>query len=179
MRIIAGRFKGRRLAPIRGKVRPTSDRLREAFFNVIADSVRGSFWLDLFAGSGAIGLEALSRGASFVHFNDSSETALKTVHRNLEICQVDSGFAVSNLDAETLLREEGVPSFTHLFMDPPYAFPKRKGLLKAVLRSPKLVEDVQIFLEVFKKTNPVSLPEGLDLIRTLKAGDSHIWFLKR
>lgn len=179
MRIIAGRFKGRRLAPIRGNIRPTSDRLREAFFSVIADSVRGSLWLDLFAGSGAIGLEAMSRGASFVHFNDSSETALNTVRKNLEICKVKSGFVVSQLDAETLLRQENEPTFTHLFVDPPYAYPKRERLLTAILQARKLVEDVQIFHEVYKKTSSFSLPEGLDLVRKLEAGDSHIWFLKR
>ncbi|HUG44502.1 MAG TPA: RsmD family RNA methyltransferase, partial [Acidobacteriota bacterium] len=70
MRIISGRFKGRRLAAVKGDVRPTSDRLRESLFSALAPWLQGAVWLDAFAGSGAVGLEALSRGAELVVFNE-------------------------------------------------------------------------------------------------------------
>ena len=77
MRVISGRYRGRQLAPVRGRIRPTSDRLRETLFNIIGEAVVGSKWLDAFAGSGAVGIEALSREARHVVFNDISRDAIR------------------------------------------------------------------------------------------------------
>ena len=83
MRVIAGKYKSRHLAAPQGvQTRPTSDRLRETLFNVVAPRIAGSVWLDLFAGSGAIGIEALSRGARNVYFVESSGVAARTIRKN-------------------------------------------------------------------------------------------------
>ena len=84
MRVIAGKFKSRRLAAPDGiETRPTSDRLRETLFNVVAPQVAESVWLDLFAGTGAVGIEALSRGARMVYFVESSAKAARVIRQNL------------------------------------------------------------------------------------------------
>ena len=109
MRIIAGTCKGRKLArPVRG-VRPTTDRLRESLFNVLGARVEGSFWVDAFAGSGAVGLEAISRGASHVVFNDRSSRARTGVETNLELCRINSGFELYREDAVSLFQAARPP----------------------------------------------------------------------
>lgn len=95
MRIIAGELKGRRLqAPTWDGLRPTSDKLRETLFNVVADRVSGARVLDLYAGTGAIGIEALSRGAAHVTFVEQDPRALKLIERNLHHCGVADRYAI-------------------------------------------------------------------------------------
>ena len=95
MRIIAGKYRSRRLiAPEGMETRPTSDRLRETLFNVVAPSVPDSVWLDLFAGSGAIGIEALSRGARTVYFIESGSRAARIIRQNLASLGIEEGFEV-------------------------------------------------------------------------------------
>src|SRR5215472_2496547 len=95
MRIIAGKYRSRRLAAPAGvQTRPTSDRLRETLFNVLGASVEGSVWLDLFAGSGAVGIEALSRGASMVHFVEHSRRAAELIGANLASLGIEQGFRI-------------------------------------------------------------------------------------
>lgn len=179
MRIIAGKFKGRRLSNIQGQVRPTTDRLREALFSILGDTVQGSVWLDAFAGSGAVGLEALSRGASRVVFNEKDPAALRTLTRNLEISEVGGEAEVYRLDVFSCLRRLSGFTLTHIYLDPPYDFGRFSELLKKV-RQCKAYDpcSTEIFLEVFKKTK-VSL-EGLnlELLRTVRAGDSHLLILR-
>src|ERR1700719_3589817 len=97
MRIIAGKFRSRRLSSLRDvEIRPTSDRLRETLFNVLTagnpSALEGSLWLDLFAGTGAVGVEALSRGAAMVYFVESSKPATELIRRNLQPLGVDGKF---------------------------------------------------------------------------------------
>src|SRR6478752_4762920 len=99
MRIIAGRFRSRRLASLKGdEIRPTSDRLRETLFNVLTPgnpaALEASVWLDLFAGTGAVGIEALSRGAAMVYFVDSSKAAIEVIRRNLHPLELEGQFQV-------------------------------------------------------------------------------------
>src|SRR5262249_59582190 len=95
MRIIAGKYRSRRLAAPAGvQTRPTSDRLRETLFNVLGAAVEGSAWLDLFAGSGAIGIEAVSRGAAMVYFVESSQRAARAIRSNLASLKIDRGFEI-------------------------------------------------------------------------------------
>lgn len=136
MRIIAGKYRGRTLAPIRGDfIRPTPDRVKESLFQILSDRLVGARVLDLFAGSGALGLECLSRGAGEVLFNDASRDSLAVLNKNLKL----SGERVSvyNLDFRAMLkRAEG--KFDLIFCDPPYkeeylgeilALVKERGLL--------------------------------------------------
>lgn len=123
MRVIAGKAKGRRLYAPKGRVvRPTADRVKEAIFDILGDSVTGAEALDLYAGSGAIGIEALSRGAFRAVFVENSKVALATIRRNLEATGLADGATVLSLSTEValdVLAREGA-EFDLIFMDPPY-----------------------------------------------------------
>src|SRR5438270_9830256 len=123
MRVIAGKYRSRKLAAPPGMAtRPTSDRLRETLFNVVAPSVPDSVWLDLFAGSGAVGIEALSRGARSVSFVESSSAAARTIRKNLQSLEIEEGFEVIEREAGIALRmlDAQAVSVDFCFLDPPY-----------------------------------------------------------
>ncbi len=124
MRIIAGKFKGRRLRAAEGlQVRPTSDRLRETLFNILAPKIEDAAFLDLCAGSGAIGIEALSRGAAHVTFVESSRRALAQLIENLAHCRIDEAVEVVQRDVVSAVKQLVAQSrrFDLIFFDPPYA----------------------------------------------------------
>src|SRR5215831_15986132 len=123
MRVIAGKYRSRRLvAPAGIETRPTSDRLRETLFNVLGPAVADSVWLDLFAGSGAIGLEALSRGAGMVYFVESSKRAVAAIRSNLATLNVEQGCELLERDVVAALRllDTRSVAFDFCFLDPPY-----------------------------------------------------------
>jgi 16S rRNA (guanine966-N2)-methyltransferase len=123
MRIIAGRFRSRPLqAPAGLATRPSSDRLRETLFNVLAPRIEGARFLDLYAGSGAVGLEALSRGAEHVVFVERAPAALKVLQANLARLQLTSGFSMRSGSVGAYLRRALKESkqFDLVFLDPPY-----------------------------------------------------------
>ena len=124
MRIIAGQFRSRTLgAPAGLATRPTSDRLRETLFNVLAPRIQGSAFLDLYAGSGAVGIEALSRGASTVAFVERAPAALTALRANLAKLGIGEGFRIHTGSVGGWLRrsEKGSsPTFDLVFLDPPY-----------------------------------------------------------
>lgn len=123
MRIIAGAFRGRRLLGPRGDaIRPTIDRVREAIFNIIASRVPEARVLDLFAGTGAMGLEALSRGAAFSVFVDRSAEAARLIGKNVDLCGArDRTRIIQDLIPSALRRLEGRrEAFDLIFLDPPY-----------------------------------------------------------
>ena len=132
MRIVAGEFRGRRLRPVPEKgIRPTADRIREAMFNILGDRVRGAVVLDLFAGTGALGLEALSRGAAEAVFVDRMDAALRTISRNLDDLGLTNRSRVIRWDLSRNLGPLRArrPAFDLVFLDPPYG----RGLLAPVL----------------------------------------------
>ncbi len=176
MRIIAGKYRGRKLHQPKGAIRPTTDRLRESLFNVLGNGLPGSVWLDLFAGTGAVGLEALSRGASLVVFNDSSREAARLVRRNLETCGVSEGFEVFEKDALTLLNYLRGRRFDFVSLDPPYVYPRYDKLLSKIAET--LDPSPTLILEIFKKTPLDFVQPPWELTRTLKAGDSHLLLLR-
>jgi 16S rRNA (guanine966-N2)-methyltransferase len=124
MRIIAGQFRSRTLeAPAGLATRPTSDRLRETLFNVLAPRIQGAAFLDLYAGSGAVGIEALSRGAATVAFVERAPAALAALRANLAKLGVSEGFRIHTGSVGSWLRrfEKGLPpAFDLVFLDPPY-----------------------------------------------------------
>lgn len=121
MRVITGRYKGRKLAAPAGRdIRPTSDKVKEALFSILTDRIYGSRVLDLFAGTGALGIEALSRGAEYCVFGDSSREGLRLVRENLEHCQVEEKIRVIPGDYRKTLRNLG-EEFDIILMDPPYS----------------------------------------------------------
>ncbi len=179
MRIIAGTFKGRKLGrPARG-VRPTSGRLRESLFNVLGPRVEGSFWVDAFAGSGAVGLEAISRGASYVVFNDHNSRARMGVEANLALCRITSGFKLYRQDAVSLFRSLHGRPVDFVFLDPPYDFRNYDQLLEAVHGA--LAESSPEHLVLLETSGRTSHEVAGDLYRVrrrIRAGDSHILMLR-
>src|SRR5438128_2124880 len=133
MRVIAGTYKSRILKSLKGlALRPTSDRLRETLFNVLAPNIAGSRFIDLFAGTGAVGIEALSRGAVEVVFIENHAPAVTLIRRNLESLGVRSGFQVLASDVVRGLeklaprKQRADQRFDCVFLDPPCASAKRK-----------------------------------------------------
>jgi 16S rRNA (guanine966-N2)-methyltransferase len=124
MRVIAGTYRSRRLIAPRGlATRPTSDRLRETLFNILAARIEGANFADLYAGSGAVGIEALSRGASLVYFADRAAPAVSVIRRNLAALEIRSGFQIESGSVSATLRRlaEAQRRCDIIFLDPPYA----------------------------------------------------------
>ena len=118
MRIIGGKYRGKALAAFKGRdIRPTADRVKESLFNVLAPEISGANVLDLFAGSGSVGLEAISRGADYVVFNDVSKESLAVLRKNCTALKVEP--KIYNLDYRELLSTIDV-TFDVIFIDPPY-----------------------------------------------------------
>ena len=122
MRIIAGEYRSRTLeAPAGMATRPTSDRLRETLFNVLAPRIAGAFFLDLYAGSGAVGIEALSRGAARVEFVERAPAALAALRKNLERLKIVLGFRIHAAGVGSVVRKmKPEAPFDLVFLDPPY-----------------------------------------------------------
>jgi 16S rRNA (guanine(966)-N(2))-methyltransferase RsmD len=139
MRIIAGEFRSRTLhSPAGLATRPTSDRLRETLFNVLAPRIQGAAFLDLYAGSGAVGMEALSRGAASVVFVERAEAALKALRANLARLGLTAAFRIQSGSVAAFLRRQaaGQAGFDLAFLDPPYdAFEEYAGTLGLLGRS--------------------------------------------
>ena len=150
LRIIGGELKGKKLYTIPGTlIRPTSDRLRESIFNILSYLVKEAVVLDLFAGTGALGIEALSRGADSAVFIDNNKKALSVVERNIQSCAVDKRSQIIRWNiVKNLNCIKSVDSkFNLVFMDPPY----NKGLIKPTLinlyDSESLVNEAGIVVE--------------------------------
>ena len=172
MRIVAGTLKGRRLqGPVTDDVRPTSDRLRETLFNVLGPTVKGQRVLDAFAGTGAVGLEAISRGAAHVTFYESDPKASKVALANILHCGVESLCHVIRAD---FLKSTGRADCDLVFLDPPYD----DGGLNAVLRvaGTHVTPGGVIVLE-HRRSRETPTEEG-SLVRTrvLTSGDSGLSF---
>jgi 16S rRNA (guanine(966)-N(2))-methyltransferase RsmD len=145
MRIIAGAFRGRRLHSPKGdKIRPTIDRVREAVFNIIAAEISDASVLDLFAGTGAMGLEALSRGAAGCVFVDQSDEAVRLIRENVALCGVQENVRIVREAIDSAVRRLVAKNelFDLIFMDPPYGkgqIEKTLGILDAVAGQDALV----------------------------------------
>lgn len=132
LRVIAGTARGRRLNSVPGKVtRPITDRVKEALFNILNPDIHGARMLDLFAGTGAVGIEALSRGAEFVHFNDRYHLATKTIRQNLKVTDLEKKADITQMDSFQLLKGEPSSAFDYIFIAPP----QYKGLWKEALQT--------------------------------------------
>ena len=132
MRIIAGKYRGRVLAGFKGKdIRPRADRVKESLFNILAPEIHGANLLDLFCGSGSVGLEALSRGADYVVFNDASRESLAVLQKNLDLLRVKA--KVYNMDFRALLESIDI-TFDIIFLDPPYKSDAGEQALEIIAR---------------------------------------------
>ncbi|MBI4477566.1 MAG: 16S rRNA (guanine(966)-N(2))-methyltransferase RsmD [Acidobacteria bacterium] len=175
MRVIAGQFKGRRLkAPRFEGLRPTSDQLRETLFNILAPHVAGSTVLDGFAGTGAVGIEALSRGARHVTFVERDPRALKLIARNLDACGIVGGYSIirgSVMRASSLLIGE---SFDIVVLDPPYDIEDLSAVVSAV--APLVAEAGTVVLEHARRRHAPTDAGPLVRRRDVRSGDSALTF---
>ena len=171
MRIIAGLYKGRNLkSPPSLNVRPTSDRLRETLFNVIAPVIENSRFLDLCAGSGAVGIEALSRGASRVTFIDRSRRMCKLIEANVQLCRIpEEQWEIYCSEANEFLRQARNEQWDVVYFDPPY----RDDYIKTLQL---LGNNDLVIAEHHHKTDLPEIVETLQRTRTLKQGDSVLSF---
>jgi 16S rRNA (guanine(966)-N(2))-methyltransferase RsmD len=183
MRIIAGKYRSRRLAAPAGvQTRPTSDRLRETLFNVLGASVEGSVWLDLFAGSGAVGMEALSRGAHTVYFVESSSRAARAIRANLATLGIHDGCEVVEREVNTALRLlESRPAVCDFsFLDPPYRKQDDYAQVLAFLSQSRLLKPGSVVIaEHDKHFDPGEGLGALQRYRKLRQGDAVLSFYRR
>src|SRR5438128_4512359 len=184
MRIIAGKFRGRKLKrPLSLHTRPTSDRLRETLFNILAPRIEGACFLDLCAGSGAVGIEALSRRAGHVTFVDRSRKMCALVEANLEALEIDQDeIEVVSSEALEFLRRQikKKPTlFDIIFFDPPYAMDYETVLDYAGENAGRLLsEDGVLIVEHHKKRELEEEFSRLRRYRRLKQGDSMLSFYR-
>jgi 16S rRNA (guanine966-N2)-methyltransferase len=176
VRVIAGRFKGRRLAPAPEGVRPTSDRVRERLFGVIEPELPGAGVLDLCCGTGSLGIEALSRGAASALFVDRSPRSLAVLERNLAPLRAaapELAIGVCRAEALTFLRRRWPsPPPGLVFLDPPYGEPLGPALLAALAarRPARIVYE--------SEDRDLDAPGGLVIERVLRFGDTRVTLLR-
>jgi len=173
MRIIGGQARGRRLKTIKGvKTRPTLDRVKEALFNILGSVVVEARILDLFAGTGSLGLEALSRGAASVTFIEKNKKSIKVINENIQLCGFSDRAVLRNLDVYIFLQQTD-DKFDLVLMDPPY----NKGLairaIEIILKKALLVKEGMIVVEHSSIENPGDFPQ-LKVIRNRTYGDTGI-----
>jgi len=160
MRIIGGKARGRKLRAVPGEVtRPITDRVKEALFNILGADVQAATFLDLFAGSGSVGLEALSRGAAYVRFVDLSRQAVATVRANLTLTGLNAGAEVLHMDAFTLLQRPPDRCFDYVYVAPPQYQGLWKRALLALDANPAwLSENAWVIAQIHpKEYQPLSL----------------------
>ena len=186
MRVIAGQYRSRLLKSLKGlALRPTSDKLRETLFNVLGPQIAGSHFIDLFAGTGAVGIEALSRGAAEVVFIENHPPAAALIRKNLESLGIRLNASIHSADAlrglQTLSsRRAPLAKFGYAFLDPPYANADDYLRVLNYLGAAEFLSPDAIIIAEHRHT--FSLPESagsLARVRILKQGDAALTFYRR
>lgn len=186
MRVIAGKYRSRPLQSLRGMdIRPTSDRLRETLFNVLTAgnpaSLQASVWIDLFAGTGAVGIEAISRGAGNVYFVESSRAAAEMIQKNLKSLGVATGFDILQEDVAPGLKRlerQGVTANV-VFLDPPYRLEDSYAkTLLALAESPIISASGVVIAEHEKHFDPGGKFGDLRRYRILRQGSAALSFYR-
>ncbi|AXT84580.1 16S rRNA (guanine(966)-N(2))-methyltransferase RsmD [Aeromicrobium sp. A1-2] len=178
-RIIAGQYGGRRIQTPKGDgTRPTSDRVREALFSSLESELGGFVAelrvLDLFAGSGALGLEALSRGAGSAQFVESDPKAAAVVRANVK--ELGAPAAVARVTAERYLRDTPAEAFSLVFIDPPYALPTAQvAALVATIKASCAAPEA-LFVVERSTRDPFVWPDGVEGLRSKKYGETTLWY---
>ncbi|TVP95335.1 MAG: 16S rRNA (guanine(966)-N(2))-methyltransferase RsmD [Roseinatronobacter sp.] len=185
MRIIGGKYRGLKLAELGAgdadaHLRPTSDRVREAIFNLLINGSHGADLdgarvLDLFAGTGALGLEALSRGAAHCTFVDDGAAARALMRANIEKTHTMGCTRVFRRDATKLGDNRG-PGFSLVFLDPPYGKGMGEAALASALAGGWIAPDARIMWE---EASPQLAPEGFELLDQRRYGETHVTLLRR
>lgn len=183
MRIITGKIKGMNLfSPKNMDIRPTSDRVKESVFNILGHSFQQTLILDLFSGSGNLGLEAWSRGADCVHFVDSSSQSLQLLKRNVEKAKAQAFIKTHKSDATKVIKKlyEQKLFFDYIFCDPPYNKGHVQDILNNIDKYDILKDTGTIIVEHNKEELiDLSMLYKLELLRIEKYGDTIVSFFKK
>lgn len=155
LRVISGLAKGRKLHMVPGSgTRPISDRVKEALFNILGTNVRGTRWLDLFAGTGSVGIEALSRGAELALFVDNSRKAIETIEKNLDHTRLSDRAEVIRQDAFEFIRRNSKQIFDFVYIAPPQYEDLWLKAVKMIDAEPRiLAHDAWIIVQIHPKEN--------------------------
>src|SRR5438270_955804 len=186
MRVIAGKYRSRILKSLKGNaLRPTSDRLRETLFNVLGPNVAGCRFLDVFAGTGAVGIEAISRGAAEVVFIENHAAAAVLIRRNLESLAIANGAQVLPLDALRALEKIAArhkptdPPFDFVYVDPPYAEKDQYDRVLGFLGAAPFLSQGSLVIAEHRRTH--ELPQRIGRLlqtRILRQGDAALSFFE-
>jgi 16S rRNA (guanine966-N2)-methyltransferase len=184
MRVIAGTFRSRQLVAPRGtETRPTSDRLKETLFNILAPRIAGCRFADLYAGTGAVGIEAISRGAEQVWFVEKAEPALAAIRENLKALKIGRGFAIEEKGVGALLErlaKSAGAGLNVVYLDPPWEaeaeYEKTLHLLGSVRGRAVLAEGALVVAEHGSKKQLAERYGALAQTRTMKQGDAALSF---
>jgi len=181
MRVISGTFRGRRLKGPKGlELRPTGDRLKETLFNILAPHVSGAVMLDLFSGTGAIGIEAISRGADRVLFIEKNSAAVDLIRHNLRACGIEEGFDVIQEDVFKFLRSLARRRFRAdiIYLDPPYDWLPYQDLLKLAVKPDVLSSRGMAVIEHVRRAALPDAGDGYQRFRLVRHGDSCLSFYR-
>ena len=182
MRVISGLARGTKLKTIdEMTTRPTLDRVKESLFNILQNQIKNSVVLDLFAGSGALGIEALSRGAAKAYFCDTNRDAINVIKENLNKTRLISKAEVLNVDYKKALNNIN-ESFDLIFLDPPYKLDIAVDALKSIINNNLLKSEVIIVIEtdeIDRDINELYNLSEIDIIDKRKYGRANLIFLKR
>jgi 16S rRNA (guanine(966)-N(2))-methyltransferase RsmD len=181
LRVISGKAKGRKLKSVPGDTtRPVTDRVKEALFNILAGDVIDSRWWDVFAGTGAIGIEALSRGASFVRFTDLNRAPIETIRSNVEHCGFAKQAEIQRGDAFTLLSRGADAHFEYIYIAPPqYHEMWEKALEYLDENIGWLTDDGSAIVQIDPKEYKSLALEQLEEIEQRKYGTTLLAFYQR
>tara|TARA_B110000879_G_scaffold19157_1_gene23307 strand:+ start:696 stop:1265 length:570 start_codon:yes stop_codon:yes gene_type:complete len=172
IRIIGGNLRSRKIDfPTIAGLRPSSDRVRETLFNWIQLDLAGNSCLDLFAGSGALGIESLSRGASYVTFIESNQRAAKSIQENLKLLDLSEGHVICN-DALTWINSQGLPTkkYDVVFLDPPFSSSILADTCQHLNSSSLLNRACKIYIETGIDPNSLNFPTDWRRLKLKKAG---------
>ncbi len=177
MRVISGSFKGRRLTAPKGlTIRPTPDKVKGAIFNILGDRIIESSFLDLFAGTGAVGIEALSRGAKEIIFVDDNIKAIDIIKKNLSQFQISNfKFQIIRGDAVEFIKKTD-HQFDFIFIDPPYKSDLGEKALIEIYQLNILKKDAEVIWEHYYKKNFKFQISNFKLKRTIRYGDTALSF---
>ena len=181
MRIISGTARGTKLFTLEGETtRPTLDRVKESMFNIIQNEVQNSIFIDLFSGSGAIGLEAASRGAKRVILCDKSKQAINIINKNIEKTHLKEKVELYNLDYEMLLKSKIKEQADIIYIDPPYKSDFAINAVNIILENGLVSEDSTIIIETDEEEKILREIEKIEIKKTdkRKYGRAILIFLK-
>lgn len=181
LRVISGKAKGRKLKSVPGDTtRPVTDRVKEALFNILAGDVMDSRWWDLFAGTGAIGIEALSRGAAFVRFTDLNRAPIETIHFNVDHCGFGKQSDIRRGDAFTMLSRGADAQFEYIYIAPPQYKEMWAKALELVDEDMNwLSDDGWVIAQIDPKEYKNLLLENLNEIEQRRYGTTLLVFYER